>query len=136
MLKLIVGSKGSGKTKRIIDLANSIDTEQNDVVFITDTNRYVYDIKHGVRFVNSADYDVIKCSDTLLGFIGGLFAGNNDLKDIFIDGIARITKKEVAGLLPFFKKLEEIASKKDAAIVCTISMDESVLPSDLEKYKI
>ncbi|MDR3262796.1 MAG: hypothetical protein LBT30_00620 [Clostridiales bacterium] len=134
MIKLIVGSKGSGKTKKIIDCANSVDTEQSNVVFITDTNRYVYDINHNVRFVNSTEYDVIKNSDTLLGFLGGLFAGNNDLGSIYIDGIARITRKEVSKLGGFFKKIDLIAETEKATVVFTISLDEAELPKFLRKY--
>ena len=53
MIHLIYGAKGSGKTKRIIDMANaSIDTTTGDIVFITDTNRYMYDIKYQIRFIN------------------------------------------------------------------------------------
>ncbi|MDR3293432.1 MAG: hypothetical protein LBT20_04930 [Clostridiales bacterium] len=135
MIKLIVGSKGSGKTKKIIDFANSIDAEQNDAVFITDTNRYVYEIKSGVRFVNSADFGVIKNTDSLLGFLGGLIAGNNDLGFIFIDGIARITKKEVSKLKAFFASAEKLVAENEATLVFTISLDESELPKYLLKYE-
>jgi hypothetical protein len=135
MIKLIIGPKGYGKTKKIIDAANAVDTSANDAVFITDTNRYAYDVKHGIRFVNSADFAVIKNSDTLLGFLGGLFAGNNDLDSVFIDGIARITKKEVAKLGGFFAKINKIAKAEDAVVTFTISLDEADLPKFLHKYK-
>ncbi|MDR2090087.1 MAG: hypothetical protein LBP62_00260 [Clostridiales bacterium] len=135
MIKLIIGPKGSGKTKKIIDAANAVDTSANDAVFITDTNRYVYDIKHGIRFVNSSDFDVIKNSDTLLGFLGGLFAGNNDLDSVFIDGIARITKKDISKLRNFFSKVYKIAKAEEAVVTFTISMEEADLPEFLNKYK-
>ncbi|MDR2047540.1 MAG: hypothetical protein LBP79_06585 [Clostridiales bacterium] len=135
MIKLIIGPKGFGKTKQIIDLANSVDTKVCDAVFITDTNRYVYEIKHGIRFVNSAEYGIIRDDGTLLGFLSGLFAGNNDLDSVFIDGVARITKKNVAELGDFFAEADKIAAAEDAVITFTISMGEEELPEFLKKYK-
>ncbi|MDR1939281.1 MAG: hypothetical protein LBQ40_00600 [Clostridiales bacterium] len=133
MIKLIVGSKGSGKTKKIIDLANAVDTLQKHTVFITDTNRYVYDIKHGVRFINSAECGAINDAATLLSFLGGLVACDADIDPIFIDGIARITKKEISELEEFFDRADKITG--DAVIVFTISMDETALPEYLAKYE-
>jgi hypothetical protein len=133
MIKLIVGSKGSGKTKKIIDLANAVDTRQSHSAFITDTNRYVYEINHGVRFVNSTEYGVIKNSDTLLSFLGGLVAGDSDLSPIFIDGIARITQKDIAELGEFFETVEKTVGSAD--IIFTISIDPAALPAFLNKYE-
>lgn len=93
MIHLIYGAKGSGKTKRIIDMANaSIDTTTGDIVFITDTNRYMYDIKYQIRFINTEDNHIFT-EEALLGFIKGLIAGNHDIKTIYIDGAHRIAKK-------------------------------------------
>ena len=131
MICLIVGAKGSGKTKRIIDLANSFDTNLGDVVFITDTNRYMYDIKRTVRFVNSTEYPVIKCSAALLGFVSGLKAGNSDTTNILIDGILRMTKCELNELQGFFDELNGFAKAHNVKFAITISCGEEDLPDYL-----
>ena len=101
MIHLIYGAKGSGKTKRIIDMANaSIDTTTGDIVFITDTNRYMYDIKYQIRFINTEDNHIFT-EEALLGFIKGLIAGNHDIKTIYIDGAHRIAKKDVDAMQAF-----------------------------------
>ena len=76
MIHIIFGSKGTGKTKRIIDTANTdAINSSGEVVFITDTNRYMYDLKYKVRFINIEEYE-IQTELGLLGFIRGVLAGN------------------------------------------------------------
>ncbi len=76
MIKIICGPKGSGKTKQIIDAANTSAAEaKGHLIFITDTKRYMYDLKRDVRFIDVTDYNVAG-EDALCGFIKGAIAGN------------------------------------------------------------
>ena len=136
MIKLIVGPKGSGKTKKIIDCANSVvDPEKNEIAFITDTTRYRLDIKHDIRFIDSSEYGCITDGNTLLAFLGGLLAGNGDIEAVYIDGIARIAKAELAGLSAFFEKAGELAKSQKTEFVFTISSEEKDLPEYLKKFE-
>ena len=98
MIKLIYGAKGEGKTKQLIEAANGeAQTAKGLSVFITDTKRYMYDLKRGVRFIDVKDW-AIAGEDALCGFIKGVAACNSDNEYIYIDGIARIAGKELKDL--------------------------------------
>ncbi|MDD7092529.1 MAG: ATP-binding protein [Eubacteriales bacterium] len=134
MIHLIYGAKGSGKTKKIIEMANaSIDTAGGDIVFITDTNRYMFDIKYQIRFVNTEEHHIFT-EEALLGFIKGLIAGNHDIKTIYIDGAHRIARKEVENMQDFYSELEAIAERQDVEFVLCVSKNEEDLPDFLKKY--
>ena len=134
MIHLIYGAKGSGKTKKIIEMANaSIDTAGGDIVFITDTNRYMFDIKYQIRFVNTEEHHIFT-EEALLGFIKGLIAGNHDIKTIYIDGAHRIARKEVENMQDFYSELEAITERQDVEFVLCVSKNEEDLPDFLKKY--
>lgn len=76
MIQIIAGKKGSGKTKRIIDMTNEkAKTSQHDVVFIDDDNRYIFDIDHSVRFINASEYAILT-PEMFLGFLCGMLSQN------------------------------------------------------------
>ena len=132
MIEIIYGPKGFGKTKMIIDKANA--TKDTDVcVFITDTDRYMYDIKRDVRFVNAKDFDIVT-ELGFLGFIRGLLSGNYDIRKIFIDGASRITSANINDMGDFYEKLEKIAEKANVDFVLTVSMAEEDLPDFIKKF--
>ena len=134
MIHLIYGAKGSGKTKKIIEMANaSIDTAGGDIVFITDTNRYMFDIKYQIRFVNTEEHHIFT-EEALLGFIKGLIAGNHDIKTIYIDGAHRIARKEVENMQDFYSELEAIAERQDVEFFLCVSKNEEDLHGFLKKY--
>ena len=90
MIQVIDGKKGSGKTKRILDMANHmVDTQHGDVVFVDDDNRYMFDLRHEVRFVNAGEYG-IRSADMFFGFLAGMLATNFDVKVIFIDAFLKL----------------------------------------------
>ena len=133
MIQIIYGSKGSGKTKRIIDQANSsIAKELGDIVFISDTSRYIREIKYQIRFTNSKDSN-IKTEDGLLGFIQGMIEANYDIRLFYIDGIARMIGKDISDMEGFFERLKAIAAKSEATFVLTISADYDELPAYLKE---
>lgn len=133
MIQIIYGSKGTGKTKRIIDQANSsIAKELGDIVFITDTSRYIREIKYQIRFTNSKESN-IKSEEGLLGFIQGMIEANYDIRLFFIDGIARMIDKKLEEMESFFNRLKAIAQKTEATFVLTISADYEDLPAFIKE---
>lgn len=128
MIKIIYGSKGTGKTKRIIDLANSaIAKELGDIVFITDTSRYIREIKYQIRFTNTKECK-ITTEDGLIGFIQGMLEANYDIRLFFIDGAARMIGKPIAEMGAFYERLKAISHKTEATFVLTLSADYDELP--------
>ena len=112
MIKLIYGPKGTGKTKRLIADANENAKDAKGLsVFITDNKRCMYDIARNIRFIDVADWAVAG-EDALCGFIKGVAACNSDHEYIYIDGIARISGKDVKDLAAMFYMLDKISGKR------------------------
>lgn len=134
MIKIIYGPKGTGKTKQIIDVANANAQGAKGLsVFITDNKRCMYDLNRTVRFIDTADYQVVG-EDSLCGFIKGVAACNNDHEYIYLDGIARITGKPLEGLGGIFYMLDKVAGDNDITMYITCSCEESALPDFIKKY--
>ena len=134
MIKIICGPKGSGKTKRAIDTANeSVATAKGHLVFITDTKRYMYDLKREVRFIDVTDYSVAG-EDALCGFVKGVIAGSYDNEYVFIDGIARIAGKAIKDMSQIFYMLDKVATLRGLTMYITCSCAEEELPDFVKKY--
>ena len=134
MIKLIYGAKGTGKTKKIIDACNedAVNSTGN-VVFLTDTNRYMYELKRTVRFVNVEEFE-IQTELGLLGFLRGIVAGNADITTIYIDGAHRMANRDVADMNWFYEKLETLSKTHETDFVLTVSCPDSDLPEYMKKY--
>lgn len=134
MIKLIYGSKGTGKTKQLIDVANlNVQSAKGLSVFITDTKRYMYDLNRNIRFVDVKDW-TITGEDALCGFVKGIAAGNSDYEYIYIDGIVRITGKELKDLASIFFMLDKISAENGMTITITCSAAKEELPDFVAKY--
>ena len=134
MVRVIYGKKGSGKTKKIIDLANeAVKASTGELVFIDDDNRYMYDLRHEVRFVNATEYNVTS-PETFMGFLCGILAGNYDMKQLFIDGFLRLVKSDIADLEAFFARLDEITHRHGVDVVISVSAKDEETPEYLKKY--
>ena len=134
MIKLIYGPKGTGKTKQLIDAANAnAQSAKGLSVFITDTKRYMYDLKRDIRFVDVKDWNVAG-EDALCGFVKGIAAGNGDYEYVYIDGIARIAGKELSGLAGIFYMLDKVSSENGITVTITCSAAKEELPDFVAKY--
>lgn len=134
MIKIICGPKGTGKTKKIIDAANDcVAIAKGHLVFITDTKRYMYDLKRQIRFIDVTDYSIAG-EDSLCGFIEGVIAGSYDNEYVFVDGIVRITGKPIKDLAQIFYMLEKVAENRNLTLYLTCSCAEEELPDFVKKY--
>lgn len=135
MIKIINGPKGTGKTKQLIDLANSAAKSAKGLsVFITDNKRGMYDVARNIRYIDVTDWDVAG-EEALCGFVKGVAACNSDHEYIYIDGVARIAGKELKDLAGIFFMLEKISNENDITITVTCSSDDTSLPDFVKKYK-
>ena len=133
MVRVIMGKKGSGKTKQIIDMINNaVQTEHGNVVCIEKGNKLTFDIHYQIRLVEASQYD-ISSYPALKGFISGLYAGNYDITHIFIDSLTKIVKvesdRETEDFLDWLDKFSE-AHK----FTITISDDAELAPEGVKKY--
>ncbi len=136
MIQVIAGKKGSGKTKRIIDMANHATQEsKHDIVFIDDDNRYMFDLRHEVRFINAGEYD-IQNDQMFMGFICGAVAQNFDVGLICIDAFKKLIKADINTTEWFFKRLDDISKNHSVDFLLSISYDSDELPEFIKKYEI
>ena len=136
MIKIIAGNKGSGKTKRLIDMTNeTAKTSAGNVVFLDKDNSYMYEIDRAVRFVNVNDYHV-KSAEMFLGFLGGMLASNYDISVIFIDAFLKLINIDVTAADWFFASLEQYGQKHDVTFVLSVSADPETLPDLAKGYVI
>lgn len=136
MIQVIAGKKGSGKTKRIIDMANQASQESgHDIVFIDDDNRYMFDLRHQIRFINAGEYNL--ASDQMfMGFLCGAVAQNFDLGHVFIDAFKKLIKTELSTTAWLFERLESLSEKHSVDFVLSISEDAADLPDFIKKYVV
>ena len=140
MIKLITGAKGTGKTKIIIDMANdNVETAKGDIVFLTDTDRYMYSLRYQIRVINT---DCLKRAGQsavdereLIGFIKGVLAGNHDIESFYIDGAHRMLGRKVVEMEDFFTDLYAVAKNTDTRFVLTVSENEENFPDFIKKYQ-
>ena len=131
MVTLLIGKKGAGKTKKLIQLANeAVAASQGNVVVIEKGAKLTYDITSKARLIDTEQYSV--CGyDMLFGFISGICAGNYDVTDILVDSTFKICPDGVEGIEDFTKKLQDLSETAQTNIVMLISADESELPSSI-----
>lgn len=134
MIKIISGSKGKGKTKYLIQMANdAVKTAEGNVVYLDKNNKHMYELSNRIRLINVGDYHVIDTYDAFLGFVCGLISQDSDLETLFLDSfltIANVTGDHVGYVLA---KLHEISDRFDTDIVLSISMDADHIPEDFKK---
>ena len=136
MIQVIAGKKGSGKTKRLIDLTNSTAREAvHDVVFLDDDNRYMFDVDHKVRFINAEDYHIHN-ADMFIGFLCGMLSSNFDIGTVFIDAFLKLCRTELADTEGVVNTLAELGTKHKVDFVLSLSADPEELPEFMKKYLI
>ena len=124
MIKLFIGSKGSGKTKTLIELANNATAASNgSVVCIEKGDKLTHDITYKARLIDSDEYGIC-AAETLYGFIAGVLASNSDITDIFVDSALKIIGNDVVGFEAMLKKLEGITKEVNLVMTASIAVEE------------
>ena len=136
MIQVIAGKKGSGKTKRLIDLTNTTAREaEHDVIFLDDDNRYMFDVDHKVRFINAEDYHIHN-ADMFIGFLCGMLSSNFDIGTVFIDAFLKLCHTDLENTGEVVKTLAELGTKHNVDFVLSLSADPEELPEHLRQYMI
>ena len=141
MIKLLVGVKGTGKTKTLIAAVNeALESSKGYVVCIEKGATLRHEISYKVRLVNTDDY-LIEGGIALGGMVAGILAGNGDVTDLFIDGTRKIFGYEksdmalfLADLEAFISKLEKVIRDADVNVTITVSVANEELTENLKKY--
>lgn len=134
MIKVIMGLKGSGKTKKLIDSINAaLDQASGDVVCIEYGKKLTYDVNYRVRLVDSEEY-AISNSDMLKGFLSGLHAGNFDITHVYIDNLYKTIGTDRANGEAFVAWCAKFAETNNMNITITVSDDPALASEDIKKY--
>ena len=128
MVTLLIGRKGSGKTKKLIAKANeAVTNSTGNVVVIEKGAKLTYDVTHKARLIDTDQYQIAGY-DVLFGFISGICAGNYDVTDIFVDSTFKICSDDKNDLKAFVSKLKTLSDNAETNITLLISADKEELP--------
>ena len=134
MIRVILGLKGSGKTKKLIEaIHETLASANGDVVCIEYGKKLTYDVNYKVRLVDSQEYAITNTA-ILKGFLSGLHAGNFDITHVFIDNLYKTIGNDVAAAEDFIGWCAQFAAVNNMNITMTISEDPANLSEDVKKY--
>lgn len=138
MVKLLVGHKGSGKTKQMIHLANDMtETCHGSLVFINKDSRLTFDLKYQIRVICMEDFPHITNSDEYIGFIYGIISSDHDIDTMFIDGILRHADVSLGNLPVFIERLKKISEMFELDFIVSLSAEmEEMIGVDFDGCEI
>ena len=132
MVQLIVGNKGKGKTKHLLDKVNTeVKNVSGNIVYLDKSTKHMYELNNKVRLINVSDY-MITNSDEFVGFICGIISQDHDLEQMYLDSFLKIACVEEAGYEEALAKLEKVSENFKVDFIISISVDEADLA---ENYK-
>ncbi len=136
MINVIIGKKGTGKTKYLVDHVNlAVKEEPGTLVFISKDNRLMYDLKSSIRYINTQEFSITNY-DMFFGFVGGIIANNFDTAHVFVDSIWKIVESGEEGFENFISQIEKIGLDHKINFTITISEDKEKAPEYIKKYLV
>ena len=138
MVKLLVGHKGTGKTKQMIDLANEqVENSNGSIIFINKNSRLMYDLKYKIRVVCMEEYEHITNSDEYIGFIYGIISSDHDIETIYIDSILKHADFSLGDIPEFLSRLRVISKNYGMDFVVSLSaVKEEMIGVDFSEYEV
>ena len=128
MVELIVGKKGKGKTKVLLDRVNGAVKDANgSIVYLDKSTKHMYELNNKVRLINVTTYP-IKNADEFVGFICGIISQDHDLEQIYLDSFLRISNLEGADVTSTLQQLDDIGNAFKVSIIISISLDKEEIP--------
>lgn len=133
MVQLIVGKKGKGKTKQLLDKVNSAVKEvSGNIVYLDKSSKNMYELNNKIRLINVSDYMISDC-DEFIGFICGIISQDHDLEQMYLDSFLVNSHLEGKDITPAIEKLQKISDTFKVEFVLSISLDEAEIPENLKK---
>lgn len=133
MVQLIVGKRGKGKTKQLLEKANASIKEANgSVVYLDKSAQHMYELNNKIRLINVNEFPV-DSEDAFVGFISGIISQDHDLEYMFLDSFLKLASLEGADISACIKKLEALGEKYKVKFIVSVSMDEHELPEQVKK---
>ena len=138
MVKLLIGHKGTGKTKLMVEMANDeVEVSNGSVIFINKNSRLMYDLKYRIRVVCMEDFEYITNSDEYIGFIYGIISSDHDIETIYIDSILKHADFTLGDIPHFLERLKTISKNYGMDFVVSLSADqEEMIGVDFSEYEV
>ena len=134
MVSLLIGTKGSGKTKKLIEEINgALARSKGNVVVVEKSEALEFNVNYRARLVTADEFGIAGF-DELYAFLAGLCAGNHDITDVLLDATLRIGSREPSELAAFLKRISKLSADCETDFVFTISMDEEDVPAEVFGY--
>lgn len=131
MVQFIVGNKGKGKTKHLLDKVNTeIKDVQGNVVYLDKSTKHMFELNNKIRLIDVSEY-MVTDSDEFIGFVCGIISQDHDLQQMYFDSFLKIACLEAEDLGKVIGKIEKISEKFHVDFVISISLDESELPESV-----
>ena len=133
MVQLIVGKKGKGKTKQLLDKVNSAVKEvSGNIVYLDKSSKNMYELNNKIRLINVSDYMISDC-DEFIGFICGIISQDHDLEQMYLDSFIVNAHLDGTDVAPAIAKLQKISDTFKVDFVLSISLDEAEIPDSLKE---
>lgn len=133
MVQMIVGKRGKGKTKQLLDKANAVIKESNgNVDFLDKSAQHMYELNNKIRLINVNEFPV-DSEDSFIGFVSGIISQDHDLEYMFMDSFLKLSKLEGGDITNCIKKLEALSDKYKVNFVLSVSMDAEEVPEAVKK---
>ena len=134
MVQMIIGKKGKGKTKQLLDKVNSsIKTANGNIVYIDKSSKHMLELNNKIRLIDASGYG-LKNSDEFIGFILGIISQDHDLEEMYLDSFLNVAKLEGADITATVKQLAMISENFKINFVLSVSLDKEEIPADLAEY--
>ncbi len=132
MVQLIVGKKGKGKTKQLLDKVNSaIKTAEGNIVYLDKSTKHMYELNNKVRLIDVSSYP-LRNSDEFIGFICGIVSQDHDLQEMYLDSFLKIAQLEGKDVTETLEQLKKLSEAFHVTFVLSVSMDREEIP---EKFQ-
>jgi len=133
MVQIIAGRKGKGKTKHLLDMANSsIKTAAGSIVYLDKSSKHMYELNNRIRLINVNEYP-IPTSQGFVGFICGIISQDRDIETMFLDSFLKLACLEGEDMSETIAILEKLSAKYGVNFVLSVSMDAAEMPENIQK---
>ncbi|MCM1134667.1 MAG: twitching motility protein PilT [Clostridium sp.] len=132
MVQLVVGNKGKGKTKHLLDKVNGeVQNASGNIVYLDKSTKHMYELNNKVRLIDVPSYKIAN-SEQFVGFVSGIISQDHDLEQMYFDSFMKIACVENNDVEPIIRELEAISNAFDVSFILSISLDEHELPESLK----
>lgn len=132
MVQLIIGEKGKGKTKELLDKVNKeIQDITGNVVYLDKNTRHMFELNNKIRLIDCSEY-LLDSPDAFVGFVSGIISQDHDLQKMYLDSLMKVAKVEADGVESILKKLEVVSEKFKVDFVISVSVTESDLSDEMK----